>query len=52
MLHDNSVKTEKWPKEKIDAHLKKIGADKPPEPRNQYESKITAPKQSRWGKYL
>jgi hypothetical protein len=51
-MPNNNIKIEHWSPEQIAAHSKKIGADKPPEPRNQFESKITAPKQSRWGKYL
>ncbi|MFD3768381.1 MULTISPECIES: hypothetical protein [Paenibacillus] len=46
-------KSEFWPPEKIAAHLKAIGADKPPEPRNsglKYE--ITAPRKGYSGKYL
>ncbi|MCI1777676.1 MULTISPECIES: hypothetical protein [Paenibacillus] len=47
------AKSEFWPPEKLAAHLKAIGADKPPEPRNiglKYE--ITAPRKGYRNKYL
>lgn len=49
---DKGMKVETWSRERLEAHLKEIGADKPPEPRNQFEQQITAPKQGRRGKYL
>ncbi|BFH63929.1 hypothetical protein [Paenibacillus azoreducens] len=49
---DKGIKVETWSQEKLAAHLKEIGADKPPKPRNQLANEITAPKQGRWGKYL
>lgn len=49
---DKGLERKFWTPEQIEAHLKAIGADKPPEPQNEYPFKITAPKQGRWGKYL
>lgn len=49
---NEGLKTEIWSPERLTAHLKEIGAYKPPEPRNQFEHQITAPKQGRRGKYL
>ncbi|MBO2943635.1 hypothetical protein JJQ72_06535 [Paenibacillus sp. F411] len=49
----NACKVEHWTPEQVAAHLKAIGADKPPQPKGsamQYE--ITAPRQGRDGKYL
>ncbi|WP_164515064.1 hypothetical protein [Paenibacillus lentus] len=46
------IKREVCTLEQIEKHLKVIGADKPPEPQNEFPFKITAPKQGRWGKYL
>lgn len=40
---DKGLKTETWPPEKLAAHLKAIGADKPPEQRKRQTS-ITAPR--------
>lgn len=47
------INIEFWPRERIYAHLKAIGADKPPAPKGselQYE--ITAPRKGYSGKYM
>ena len=47
------INIEFWSRERIDAHLKAIGADKPPAPKGselQYE--ITAPRKGYSGKYM
>ncbi|MCM3699214.1 hypothetical protein [Paenibacillus macerans] len=49
---DKGLKREIWTPEQLAEHLRHIGADKPPAPRNQLAFEITAPKQGRWGKYL
>jgi len=49
---DKGLKREVWTPEKVSEHIRRIGAEKPPTPRNQYASQITAPRQGRWGKYL
>ncbi|MEK5162052.1 hypothetical protein NYE69_06875 [Paenibacillus sp. FSL R5-0527] len=49
---DKGLKREIWTPEQLAEHLRRIGADKPPAPRNQLAFEITAPKQGRWGKYL
>ncbi|WP_154674778.1 hypothetical protein [Paenibacillus ihumii] len=52
MKLDKGLERKVWTPEQIAQHCKKIGADKPPEPQNEFPFKITAPKQGRWGKYL
>ncbi|WP_213648187.1 hypothetical protein [Paenibacillus sp. J23TS9] len=50
---DNGLKTETWSPERLAAHLKAIGADKPPAPKGsdlQYE--ITAPRKGYSGRYI
>lgn len=51
-MQNKGIKLEQWTPEKIAEHCQRIGADKKPEPKNQFEYQIIAPKQGRWGKYL
>lgn len=40
-----SVKTETWSKERIEQHLKDIGAEHPPKPPDKLQKAVTAPQQ-------
>ncbi|MFU1797617.1 hypothetical protein ACM1RC_27385 [Paenibacillus azoreducens] len=48
---DKGLKTETWPSEKLEAHLKKIGADGPPPPRY-VDNTITGSQKGYNNKYI
>jgi len=49
----NTCKSENWPPEKLAAHLKAIGADKPPAPKgSELKYVITAPRKGYQNRYL
>jgi hypothetical protein len=50
-MHDNSVKTEIWSKEKIEAHLKAIKAGPPPK-KGYVDATITGAQMGFNGKYI
>ncbi|MNW41812.1 hypothetical protein D3C74_189660 [compost metagenome] len=49
---DKGLKTETWTPEQIVEHCKRIGADGPPPPRNQFDVAITASQKRHNGKYI
>ncbi|WP_148501054.1 hypothetical protein [Paenibacillus rubinfantis] len=49
---DKGLDVKYWTPEQVAEHIRRIGAEKPPDPRNQFASQIIAPRQGRWGKYL
>ncbi|WP_028590342.1 hypothetical protein [Paenibacillus massiliensis] len=53
MTDYREVKTAVWDKERLERHLKDIGAEHPPAPPNKGHTSVTAPKQVNGsGKYV